>query len=94
MTGLRELQRQHELVGDVRGRGLFLGVDLVTDRGSRKPATAAAQQVKNHLRERRVLIGTDGPHDNVLKIRPPMTFDDDAADRLMATLDDALATVR
>ena len=78
----------------MRGRGLFLGVDLVTDRGSRKPATAAAQQVKNYLRERRVLIGTDGPHDNVLKIRPPMTFDGDAADRLLATLDEALASAQ
>ena len=90
LEGLRTLQGEHELVGDVRGRGLFLGVDLVEDRASRRPAPAAAARVKNRLRERRVLIGTDGPYDNVLKIRPPMTFDAAAADCLLEELEHAL----
>ena len=94
LEGLRSLQGEHEVIGDVRGRGLFLGVDLVTDRASREPATAAARAVKNRLRERRVLIGTDGPADNVLKIRPPMTFDAAAADCLLEELEHALANAR
>ncbi len=55
------------------------------------PATAQAAYVKDRLRERRVLVGTEGPHDNVLKIRPPMTFDSLAATRLLETLADVLA---
>lgn len=90
LRGLRELQRTHAVIGDVRGRGLFLGVDLVTDRETRTPATAQASYLKNRLRERRILIGTDGPHDNVLKIRPPMTFDRAAADTLLEELADLL----
>jgi 4-aminobutyrate aminotransferase-like enzyme len=70
---------------------LFLGVDLVTDRGSREPATWQASYIKNRMRERRVLLGTEGPADNVLKIRPPMTFDAAAASRLLETLDEILA---
>ena len=90
IAGLREMARRRALIGDVRGSGLFLGVDLVTDREARAPATKAAAFVKNALRERRILLGTEGPDDNVLKIRPPMTFDDAAADRLLGELDRAL----
>lgn len=91
LAGLRALQAEHELIGDVRGRGFFLGVDLVEDRASRRPARSAAARVKNLLRERRILIGTDGPHDNVLKIRPPMTFDAAAAECLLEELEHALS---
>ncbi|HEX4933184.1 MAG TPA: aminotransferase class III-fold pyridoxal phosphate-dependent enzyme, partial [Gemmatimonadaceae bacterium] len=73
LDGLRQLQTRHALIGDVRGMGLFIGVDLVTDRETRAPATAAASYVVNRLREERILIGTEGPADNVLKIRPPLT---------------------
>ncbi|MBZ0154279.1 MAG: aminotransferase class III-fold pyridoxal phosphate-dependent enzyme, partial [Planctomycetes bacterium] len=84
------LQQRHATIGDVRGRGLFLGVDLVSDRDRRTPAGRAAAYVKERLRQRRVLIGTDGPHDNVLKIRPPMTFDGAAAATLLDELDRVL----
>lgn len=94
LEGLRSLQGSFELIGDVRGRGLFVGVELVEDRETQAPATAAAAHIKDALRERRVLIGTDGPHDNILKIRPPMTFDRAAADCLLAELERALATAR
>lgn len=90
LAGLRELQQRHATIGDVRGRGLFLGVDLVSDRDRRTPAGRAAAYVKERLRQRRVLIGTDGPHDNVLKIRPPMTFDGAAAATLLDELDRVL----
>jgi 4-aminobutyrate aminotransferase-like enzyme len=90
LAGLQALAREHALIGDVRGTGLFLGVELVADRGTRQPAPVQAAYVKDRLRERRVLLGTEGPFDNVLKIRPPMTFDADAADALLAGLDATL----
>jgi 4-aminobutyrate aminotransferase-like enzyme/Ser/Thr protein kinase RdoA (MazF antagonist) len=90
LSGLRELAQRHPLIGDVRGAGLFIGLDLVTDRGTREPATQQASYVKDRMRELRVLLGTEGPHDNVLKVRPPMTFDTAAASRLLQTLDEVL----
>jgi 4-aminobutyrate aminotransferase-like enzyme len=90
IVGLRELATRHALIGDVRGYGFFLGVELVTDRERREPATEVAARVKNLLRQAHVLLGVEGPDDNVLKIRPPMSFDDAAADRLLSGLDAAL----
>lgn len=94
LQGLRELQTRFTLIGDVRGRGFFLGVELVEDRTTKQPATEAASRIKNYLRDQRILIGTDGPHDNVLKIRPPMSFDAAAADCLLAELGRALASLQ
>jgi len=88
--GLRALAARHPLIGDVRGVGLFVGVELVAERDSRAPATKAAEYVKNRLRQERILIGTEGPDDNVLKIRPPLTVDGDDIDHLLATLDRVL----
>ncbi len=87
---LRGLAQRHESIGDVRGRGFFIGVELVRDADPAKPASELARRVKNRLRQRRVLIGTDGPDDNVLKIRPPMTFDENAASCVLGELDQAL----
>jgi 4-aminobutyrate aminotransferase-like enzyme/Ser/Thr protein kinase RdoA (MazF antagonist) len=91
LAGLRALQARHEVIGDVRGMGLFVGVDLVTDRGTRAPATLAAGYVKNRLREERILIGTEGPFDNILKIRPPLTIEADDVEQLLVTVDRILA---
>ncbi len=90
LEGLRELQRAQPLIGDVRGMGLFVGVELVTDRESRAPATAAARHVVNRLREERILIGTEGPADNVLKIRPPLTIGREDVELIVATLGEVL----
>ena len=90
LSGLRELQGRFDMIGDVRGRGLFIGVELVTDRSSKSPATALAGYVSNRLRDHRILIGTDGPHDNVLKIRPPLTIGAADCDLLLAVLGDIL----
>ncbi len=87
IAGLKKLAEKYEPIGDVRGVGLFLGVDLVTNRETREPATDMAGYVANRLQQMRILIGTDGPHDNVLKIRPPLTFTKDDADYLLAALD-------
>ena len=85
-----ELAQRHAAIGDVRGRGLYLGLDLVTDRVTKAPATALAADVANRLRECGVLVSTDGPHDNVLKIKPPIVFTRDDAEILCTELDDAL----
>ena len=90
LAGLRELQDRHPSIGQVRGIGLFTGVDLVTDRESRSPATAIADHVINRLRDMRILIGREGPADNVLKIRPPLSFDSEGVAVICAALDVAL----
>jgi 4-aminobutyrate aminotransferase-like enzyme len=87
---LNELKNRHALIGDIRGAGLFLGVELVTDRQSLEPARHAAVEIVNHMREHGVLLGTDGPLHNVLKIRPPMPFTVPDAELLMGALDAAL----
>ena len=75
-----------QLVGDVRGSGLLTAVELVRDRDTLAPATTEASDVVNRLRDEGILIGTDGPHHNVLEIRPPMPFTTEDADVLAATL--------
>ena len=92
--GIKNLAQKNTLIGDVRGSGLLLGIDLVLDRETREPASMAANQIYNHLRENGVLIGTAGPHGNVLKIRPPMTFSKGHADQLINALDDAFTALR
>ena len=91
LAGLRDLQARHALVGDVRGSGLFLGVELVRDRETLEPATEEASYVVNRLRERGILTGTDGPHHNVIKLRPPLVFSEGDADLFVATLGEVLA---
>jgi len=88
---LRSLMDRHALIGDVRGSGLYLGVELVRNRETLEPATQEASEVINRMRNAGVLIGTDGPFHNVLKIRPPMPFNTEDADSLVKCLDSALA---
>lgn len=93
LEGLRELKERHSLIGDVRGSGLHLGVELVCDHDSLDPATREASQIVNRMREHGILIGTDGPYHNVLKIRPPMPFADSDAAQLLTTLDSVLKSI-
>jgi len=86
LSRLRPLVDKNPLVGDVRGSGLFIGVELVRDRHTLEPAAAEASDIVNQLRDEGILIGTDGPHHNVLKIRPPMPFTIEDADVLAAAL--------
>jgi 4-aminobutyrate aminotransferase-like enzyme len=90
MTRLRALGERHALVGDVRGAGLFIGVELVSDRDQRIPATRQAGYVANRMRDNGVLLSTDGPDNNVLKIKPPLCFDRADADQLVEALDRVL----
>lgn len=93
MDAFRDMQERHAVIGDVRGLGLFLGIELVRDRASKAPATDFARAVANGARRRGVLMGTEGPHDNVLKLRPPMIFSRRDADHLIAVLQETFADV-
>ncbi len=89
----REVQKNHACIGDVRGSGLFLGVELVKA-GTTEPDTALASRIKNELRNRNILISTDGPHDNVLKTKPPLCFSKENAADVVYQIGDILkATV-
>ncbi|MEJ8567041.1 aminotransferase class III-fold pyridoxal phosphate-dependent enzyme [Elongatibacter sediminis] len=90
---LRGLMERHERVGDVRGKGLFWGIELVTDRATREPDRAAAGQVRDRLRQQGVLVGTTGPYGNVVKIRPPLVFAPEHAELLLDPLDAILASL-
>jgi 4-aminobutyrate aminotransferase-like enzyme/Ser/Thr protein kinase RdoA (MazF antagonist) len=91
--GLAALADRHPLIGDVRGTGLLLGVDLVEDRQTRAPAPGQARAVTEAMRDRGILLSVTGPAGNVLKIRPPLVFRREHADLLLETLDDVLARV-
>ncbi len=87
MNGLRLLQQKHAVIGDVRGLGLFNGIELVRDRETREPAPQQAAYVVNRLRDFRILTGTDGPHHNVIKLRGPMVISKPDVDAFLTTLD-------
>lgn len=87
--GLNELKSRHPIIGDIRGLGLFLGIELVNN-NVRDPATAAASYLANRMRELGILMSTDGPHENVLKIKPPMVFDAIDTDFLLSSLERVL----
>lgn len=89
-TGLEALAQRFELIGDVRGAGLYLGADIVADRETKAPDSRAALRIVNGLRDRRVLISVAGPGNNVLKIRPPLVFGEDEAAILLEAVEDVL----
>jgi 4-aminobutyrate aminotransferase-like enzyme len=88
---MRDLQKRHSIIGDVRGQGMFFAVEMVCDRETKQPAGAQTREIVNSMREQGVLISRIGPTDSVLKIRPPMTFSTENADVLLATLDSVLS---
>jgi 4-aminobutyrate aminotransferase-like enzyme len=90
LDGGRELAARHDLVGDVRGLGLYAGVELVRDRGTREPAGPEAAYVVERATDLGVLLSTDGPHRNVLKVKPPLVWTAGDVDRLLTTLDRVL----
>ncbi|HEY5775245.1 MAG TPA: aminotransferase class III-fold pyridoxal phosphate-dependent enzyme [Xanthomonadales bacterium] len=93
LEGLRDLASEQPLIGDIRGSGMFIGIDLVRDRASRDPATIETGKAVNLLRQHGVLIGSTGQFDNILKIRPPMVFSKENADLLLRKLKTVLQEV-
>jgi len=92
--GLRDLGERHEIVGDVRGKGLMLGVELVKDHDTKEPAADLAAKAMEGARERGLLIGKGGLYGNVLRISPPLTITEDDAAQAIETLDAAFADTR
>ena len=90
VSGLGKLADRFECIGDVRGSGLFLAVELVEDRAQRTPATADAERLVEDLRQAGVLCHTIGPDDNILKLRPPMVLSRDNAELFLDILGRAL----
>ncbi len=90
LSGMRALQANDERIGDVRGSGLFLGLEFVKDREAKEPDAALASHVVNEMRRRGVLISASGPFGNVLKIRPPLPFSHDNAGFFLDVLSSVL----
>ena len=88
---LNELKVKYPIIGDVRGFGLFLGIELVRDPQSLEPADKEVDQIVNSMKEKGILISTDGPDHNVLKIKPPLVFNRENALFLTGTLDEILS---
>lgn len=93
MDGLVRLGEKHSLVGQVRGRGLMVGCELVSDREKKTPAKEECLRVFEKCRELGLLLGKGGLHGNVLRIKPPMCLHSDDVDFLLSTLDTALSSV-
>ena len=93
LDGLDKLKNRHELVGDVRGMGLFIGVELVRDRDTLEPASEEADHLINLLQQRGLLLSTDGPLHNVIKIKPPMVLTADDVDMAVRLFDDELGNI-
>ena len=91
LAGLRGLMARHPLIGDVRGLGLFVGVELVRDRATLEPADSEATLIVERMKDAGILLSIDGPLHNVLKLKPPLPFSAEDADFLVATLDEVLA---
>jgi 4-aminobutyrate aminotransferase-like enzyme/Ser/Thr protein kinase RdoA (MazF antagonist) len=91
--GLKRLMDKHDLIGDVRGTGLALGVELVTDRKKLTPAKDETSRLLNLMRDEGVLIGSEGVLGNILKIRPPVVFQRGHADIAIEALDRALSKI-
>ncbi|MGB1254708.1 MAG: aminotransferase class III-fold pyridoxal phosphate-dependent enzyme, partial [Thiolinea sp.] len=94
LAGLYQLQGKHPVIGDVRGMGLFIGVELVTNREDRIPGTQITAYIINRMREKRILLGSEGPDDNVLKIRPPLTITSGDIEMILFVLDEVLEEVK
>ncbi|HHO55815.1 MAG TPA: aminotransferase class III-fold pyridoxal phosphate-dependent enzyme [Trueperaceae bacterium] len=88
LAKLNLLKSKYQIIADVRGRGLFIGVELIIDN---KPATRQANEIVNQMKERCILLSTDGPNNNVIKIKPPIVFSKRDVDYVVDNLDMVLA---
>lgn len=95
VASLRELSEKRPLIGDIRGSGLFIGIEFVRDRKSLQPATAETSEVCTRMKEEhKILMSIDGPHDNVIVIKPPLCFSKENVRSVIAALDEVLGSLR
>ena len=88
---LVNLQKNHDIIGDVRGMGLFVGIELIEKKGTLYPNSTAAGSIVNTMRNRGILLSVDGLDKNVIKIKPPMVFNERNASFLVENLDAVLS---
>jgi len=86
MSLFKDLQKKHACIGDVRGFGLFIGIEIVKEH-SKEPDTKLAQRIKNELRNKKILVGTDGPFNNVIKSKPPLCFTKENAESVVRNIE-------
>ena len=94
MDGLRGLMQKYPIISDVRGHGLFIGVEMVKDRITMEPAVPEIDIIVEKMKEKGYLLSTDGPLHNVLKIKPPMPFNQQNADEMLQVLDVVLTDLK
>ena len=94
IEGLTELKKRHKLIGDVRGKGLFLGIELVKDHSSLEPASKEAELLVEGMLSRNILLSIDGPRKNVIKIKPPMVISKNDVDRTIKSLNEVLKDIK
>lgn len=93
ITECQKLSQRHPIIGDVRGAGLFVGIELVRDRERRLPATAEAEHIVSRMKEEKIIVSSDGPDNNIIKLKPPMVFSIENANHFVAVLDELLKEV-
>ena len=82
---LNSLKDKYKVIGDVRGQGLFLGIEIIHKK-DKKPNAKLAKHIKNKLRDKHILVGTDGPYNNVIKTKPPICFTMKNVDQVIISL--------
>jgi len=93
LNELKSLQSKHSIIGDVRGMGLFIGIELIRDIKNLQPADTEATMIVNQMKDQKILLSTDGPDHNVIKIKPPMIFNRENANELILKLSDVLGNI-
>lgn len=91
---LKNLKKEHPIIGDVRGRGLFIGIELVRDKNTKEPADIESKQLVNKIKDKGVLLSVDGPFNNVIKLKPPLVFNKENAKFLVNKLGQTLEEIK
>ncbi len=86
MTTLKEISPKQVGIGDIRGKGLMIGIEIVKNADSKEPATAEAAKIRKAVRDKGVLLGLGGAYGNVLRVQPPLTISDDELDKVLAAI--------
>ena len=93
LDGLKNMQNNHNIIGDIRGRGLFIGIELIKDMDNMTPATSDADIIVNEMKKKGILISSDGPDHNVLKIKPPLVFNKKNANYFLESFEDIISKI-
>ena len=90
MEALKQVEPKRVMIGEIRGKGLMVGMELVENQETREPASAKAAGIRAAMREKGILIGVGGAFANVLRIQPPLTISDDELNRVVHVLKDVI----